>query len=289
VTEKVIGVPWKGRNFRKAASKVFEDTFYDPEFLADQFNGRSKKEAKSKRIGEDFLREVNLMGWSDIGRFRDTGRRNPRFGFKRAETRKGCVVGYCDDPFSSDFEEVYVPDDLGLEASIDSTVDLEPYAEASDDEIYLGENAGETGRVDLGEVLEDQVSSYQKGESIDDGVSLAAMVSEELDEHEVEKVLVSEDLEKISRSIGRYVWGDIDFETFRGYAERQGITEYDEEGLIGRTPEVAGVYIVDSGGTAERNGLEYQRIADTALQRWTKPENAYKELEGKSSQEAIKK
>jgi hypothetical protein len=72
----------------------------------------------------------------------------------------------------------------------------------------------------------------------------------------------------------------VDFETFRSYAENNEISYEDEEELIGIQPEVAGVYIVDSGGTAEDKGLDYERVASSNLRRWTETsQNRYKELE----------
>jgi hypothetical protein len=275
-----IGVPWKGRNFRKAAKEALDETFYDPEFLADRFNGRSKKEAKSERISQDFLDEVNQTGWQEAGRFIDTGRKSPRFGFDRLDTSNGTVDGYQSDPFNSGYDEVYVPDDLGLESQIEEPVDLELYAEDSDEQVYLGENAGERGKVDLGEVMDDYVDDYSSSEELDDGVSLAAMVSEELEDESVETVLVSQDLENVSKSVADYVWDDVEYCTFQDYADAEDITDYDEEELIGRENSVAGVYIVDSGGTADRNGLDYECVADTYLRNWTaEPENSFKELE----------
>jgi hypothetical protein len=275
-----IGVPWKGRNFRKAAAEALDETFYDPEFLADRFNGRSKKEAKSENISQDFLDEVNQTGWQEAGRFIDTGRKSPRFGFDRLDTSNGTVDGYQSDPFNSGYDEVYVPDDLGLESQIEEPVDLEQYAEDSDEQVYLGENAGERGKVDLGEVMDDYVDDYSSSEELDDGVSLAAMVSEELEDESVETVLVSQDLENVSKSVADYVWDDVEYCTFQDYADAEDITDYDEEELIGRENSVAGVYIVDSGGTADRNGLDYECVADTYLRNWTaEPENSFKELE----------
>jgi hypothetical protein len=289
-SERIIGVPWKGRNFGRAAEEVFEDTFYDAEFLAEQFNGKSKKEARSGDISQEFLDEVSKTGWSSIGRFMDTGRESPRFGFDTARTREGLVEGYSGDPFDSGYDEVFVPDDRGLETVIDSPVDLEEYESSSGKKIYLGESAVSRGRIDLGDVLEDYVEGYSPGERPGGGVSLSAMVSEELEEgEEVEKVLVSEDIEFISVSVGDYVWEDVEYETFRSYADRKDIDYDDEEELVGLQPEVAGVYIVDTGGTADENGLEYERVAGTGLRRWTRTsENSYKELEDKTSPEAVK-
>lgn len=279
-SENVIGVPWKGRNFGKAAQEVFEDTFYDPEFLAEQFNGKSKDEAKSESISQEFLNEVSKSGWGSIGRFMDTGRESPRFGFDSAETGEGLVEGYVDDPFDSGYDEVYVPDDKGLEASINSPVDLEEYESPSSEQIYLGENSRSRGRIDFGDVLEDYVEGYTPDERPGEGVSLSAMVSEDLEGEEVEKVLVSDDLEDISVSVGEYVWDDASYETFRSYAERNDIDYDDEEELVGLEPEIAGVYIVDTGGTADENGLNYERVASSGLRRWTRTsENRYKELE----------
>lgn len=289
-SEKVIGVPWKGRNFGNAAQQVFEDTFYDPDFLAEQFNGKSKEEAKSQNISDEFLNEVSRTGWAGVGRFMDTGRTSPRFGFDSAETREGLIEGYVDDPFDSNYDEVFVPDDRGVEALLDSPVDLERYERPSSDQIYLGENSSTRGTVEIGDILEDLVESYNPTGKADEGVSLSAMVSEELEDQEVDKVLVSDDLRNISKSVGEYVWRDVEYETFRSYADRKDIQYDDEEELIGLEPEIAGVYIVDSGGTAEDNNLEYERVAETGLRRWTQTsENAYKELEEIPGQEVIKK
>ena len=280
-SEKVVGVPWKGRNFGKAAEEVFEETFYDADFLAEQFNGKSKDEAKSENISDEFLEEVSKPGWKSAGRFMDTGRPSPRYGFDKAETRKGLVEGYSGDPFDSDYDEVFVPDDRGIEAVLDSPVDLEEYEKSSSEQIYVGENSKSRGKVDLGDVLEDYVDDYETGDRPGEGVSLSAMVSEDLEDWKVEKVLVSDDLEDISVSVGEYVWDDVDFETFRSYADRESIDYDDEEELIGLEPEIAGVYIVDSGGTADDNGLDYERVGSTSLRRWTQSsENRYKELEG---------
>lgn len=280
-SQRVIGIPWKGRNFGKAAEEVFQDSFYDPDFLAEQFNGKSKEEAKSENISQEFLNEVSKPGWSRVGRFKGTGRESPRFGFDSAETRQGFVQGYSGDPFDSDYDEVYVPDDRGLEASINSPVFLEEYQKPSSEQIYLGGNSKSRGRVDLGDILEDHVDDYEPGERSGEGVSLSALVSEELEDKEVEKVLVSDDIEDISISVGEYVWEDVEYETFRTYAARKDIEYDDEEELIGIEPEVAGVYIIDTGGTANENGLDYERVAETGLRRWTQTsENRYKELEG---------
>lgn len=280
-SQRLIGIPWKGRNFGKAAEEVFEETFYDPDFLAEQFNGKSKDEAKSENISDEFLEEISKPGWKSVGRFMDTGRLSPRYGFDSAETRKGLVEGYSGDPFDSGYDEVFVPDDRGIEAVLDSPVDLEEYERPFSDQIYLGENSKSRGRVDLGDVLEDYVEDYEPGERPGEGVSLSALVSEELEDREVEKVLVSDDLEDISVSVGECVWEDVDFETFRSYADRRSIDYDDEEELIGLEPEIAGVYIVDSGDTANDNGLDYERVTSTGLRRWTQTsENRYKELEG---------
>lgn len=275
-----IGVPWKGRNFRKAAKEALEETFYDPEFLADRFNGVSKQEAKSESISQEFLDEVNQQGWQEAGRFIDTGRKSPRYGFDQLNTREGAVQGYQSDPFSSGFDTVFVPDDLGLESQLDDEIDLEPYGEESEDQVYLGENAGRRGKVDLGEVMDDYIDDYAPSDELDEGVSLAAMVSGELENERVDTVLVSQDLETVSRSIADYIWKDVEYSTFQEYADSQDISDYDEEELIGSEDGVAGVYIVDSGGTAERNGLSYERVADTYLREWrAEPENSFKELE----------
>ena len=282
-----IGVPWKGRNFRKAAREALEDTFYDPEFLAERFNGRSKAEAKSEEISSEFLQEVSRPGWSEVGRFVDTGRKSPRFGFDQVNTKQGLVEGYREDPFDSGYDEVFVPDDLGLEASIQEPIELEEYAEDSSSQVYLGENASDSVNIELGEVLQDYVEDYCPEDPVDDGVSLAAMASEELTDQEIETVLVSRDLENISKSIADYIWEDIEIETFQNYSDKKGLTSYDEEQLIGDSPEVAGVYIVGSGDTAEENDLVYDRVADTYLRKWEiSPDNSFKELEKNNILEA---
>ena len=277
-----IGVPWKGRNFRKAAAKAFEETFYDPGFLADQFNGKSKKEAKSKSIGPEFLDEVKKPGWREIGKFQDTDRKSDRYGFDQIYTRKGVVSGYSGDPFDSGFDEVYAPDDHTINELLDGAVDLEAYESGSVEQKYLGENSYDNrGKINLGRILEEKVEDYEMCETVDTGVSLAAMVSEDLEqESSVDTVLVSSELENVSKSVAEYTWTDIDIKTFQEYAEKNQLSYEDEEELIGIEPEVAGVYIVDSGKTADENNLEYERTADSYLRRWTaKPENQFKELE----------
>jgi len=276
-----IGVPWKGRNFRKAAGKVLDDTFYDPGFLADQFNGKSKEEAKSESISQGFLDEVQQRGWQEAGRFEDTGRKSPRYGFDKVETRSGTVKGYMNDTFGSGFDEVYAPDDLAVDELLEGLVDLERYENGSVDQVYLGENSSSgRGKVDLGQILDESVESYEMDEAVDDGVSLSAMVSKNLEDGSIETVLVSQDYETISRSIANYIWDDVETVTFQDYAEENSIIYDDEEELIGKEPEIGGVYIVGSGDTADRNDLRYERTADSYLRRWTaKPENSFKELE----------
>jgi hypothetical protein len=277
-----IGVPWKGRNFKKAAREALDETFYDSEFLADRFNGRSKAEAKRESISQEFLNEVNQPGWQEVGQFIDTGRKSPRYGFDQVETQEGTVTGYRDYTFDSGFDEVYAPDDLTVDELLEQPVELQEYEGGDVETVYLGENSSDNRKkINLAEILNERVDDYEMREPIDDGVSLSAMVSEQFQRGDsIDKVLVSQDYEDISRSIADYVWDGVETVTFREYAEENQISYDEEEELIGDTPEIGGVYIVGSGTTAEDNNLSYERTADSYLRRWTtKPENSFKELE----------
>ena len=230
-----IGVPWKGRNFRKASWDLLEESFYDPEFLSDLFNGRSKKQAKSDRLDPEFLRLASRTGISGVSEFRDTGRRNPRLVFDSLETEESRVIGYGEDPFDRGFDVVYAPDDQAAESVIEGDMDDE-----------------------LVQEIREEVP-YEPVYPVGDPVSLAALES---GCSEVEEVLVTEELEDVSKSLASDYWGETDYSLFSDFRG-------EEEQVIAETPdEVAGVYIVDSGGTAESYGLDYEGLASTSLRRW---------------------
>ncbi|MFB6174635.1 MAG: hypothetical protein ABEJ87_01515 [Candidatus Nanohalobium sp.] len=263
-----ISVPRKGRNAGWALKDVFGGSnYFDPDYIADFLNGRAKQQAKRQAWSQEFREEFEQRGWQEITRKADTGRKSPRAVLDEIQVPSpggNTVVsgGILEKELleSSEPDEIYVADDQAANRLLQGKeVDYRPETQ------------------DLNSLLEENISGYEPVADVGETVSVSAMWSEESSPGNVQKVLLLEDLYALSEEVADSYWGqDLDKASYREFAESNGFQDsWDEEQLLSEAGEdVGGVYITNSGGTADDYNLDYDEVVDSTVRRWNSVENS---------------
>lgn len=262
-----ISVPRKGRNAGWALKDILGGrNYFDPDYIADFLNGRAKQQAKRDSWNQEFENEFGQQGWQEITRKADTGRKSQRAVLDkiRVQSSDKNIVVYGGVPErellqSSELDEVYVADDQASNSLLrEKEVDYSP------------ENQG------LELLLKENISDYEPVEDVGETVSISAIWAKESSSEDVSKVLLPEDLYALSEEIADSYWSQEPHKTsYKRFAESNGFSDdWDEEQLISESgEEVGGVYITNSGETAEDYDLDYEEVVDSTVRRWKSTEN----------------
>ncbi|MFB6144200.1 MAG: hypothetical protein ABEJ98_02715 [Candidatus Nanohaloarchaea archaeon] len=249
-------VPRKGRNAREAMEAVLEESYFSCEVISGMINGKGKEAAKNGDT-TGIRRELEQPGWQGV-KLAETGRDGERPTLDRIETLDGAVEGYAleEDPFG-DYSEVWMPYDQAAE-------------------LALREGEG-SALPDLEATAKDYAEGYEVVEERGSTITWAAMNSEL--EKEPEVVLVPEKFQRLGKELAEEYWeGGYEIDTFSG--------NVDEERELAQTSgEVAGIYMYDSGETAEGFGLDYEQVGE-AESRLARFQNRFKDNAENLGQEA---
>lgn len=252
---KKIAVPRKGRNAREALESELENSYFSWKVIGDMINGKGKEAAKTGDTAEIEL-ELEQPGWKGV-ELAETDREGKRPVLEEIETLKDKIKGYSleENPFTG-YEEVWIPYDQAAELALRN---------GEGDDIP-----------DLKESAKGYAEGYEVVEEVGNKISWAAMNCN-LDE-EPDVVLVPEKFRNLGEELASLYWeSDFKVESYSG--------NVDEERELAQTPEdVAGVYMYDSGGTADSFGLDYDKIGE-AESRLAKFQNRFKDNERTVEQE----
>lgn len=228
----VVGVRRNGSNTGVALEDQ-DPSNVDVSELNELLNGEGKKAAKTGENIEEVTRRVeNTEGLEMI----DEGRPYPRPAIDRMETGEAVIVGYEKKPLDQGFDEVYVDFDILLEEEKQEWEDMQVAAE---------------------------IMALEKGYKLDDKLGPQvdwSVMSRDLDS-ETDTVLYAEDYEFISKQIAEQEFDDVDTYSVEEYAQENNIEASDEEKVAKLAgPNTSLIYMTVSGGTAEKNNLDYREI-----------------------------
>lgn len=250
---KSVGVPEKGRNAGIALGEELDRE--DTDEILDILNGRGKTAAKTGQGFTEICEEVKDYDFIELG---DTGRAFPRPVFTSLVDQGEKVTGYDKAALEQGFDRFY----QGFDRLIEENCSIEEISQDFED--LAAEVAAE--------------ERYSLNRKYGDDVKWSAMNTDL--EAEPETVLIPEEFPTVGMAAAEKYWENVpEYRTFRDY--RQGV---DEEQILAESPvEIAGIYMVVSGTTAEEAGLAYEPVPgfESRLARFTrKSENQYKNSEG---------
>lgn len=247
--EKVVGVPEKGRNGGIALRK---EGIENADLIVDVLNGVGKLYAKTGKNRHWIEKMVDSLDSVEL-KDRDRPFRRPVFTQKELEDT---VIRSYSEPLEEGLDSFYQGlDRFAEQQNLELTGEKSLYEE-------VAEEAGRRG--------------YMIDELYGDPVSWAA-INTDLGK-EPEKVLLPDEFPDLGRSVAQNYW---DESPEYGFFSEFGVEE--EQTLAETSDEVAGVYMVVSGGTAEDYDLEYDAVPGfgSRLARFEqRPENRFKNSEG---------
>lgn len=247
--EKVIGVPEKGRN---AGIALRQEEVENAEFIIDVLNGAGKRYAK--RATDRFWIEKTVKDLECV-ELKDTGRPFRRPVFTKTWNDGELLTSY-EDPLEDDLDTFYQGLDRFVEQQgLELSRDMSLYEEVAEE----AENTG-----------------YSVDGLYGEPVSWSAMNTDLGTEPET--VLLPDEFPELGRAVAEEYWdSEPDYSLFSEFGDDE------EEVLADTADEVAGVYMVVSGGTADNYGLEYDTVPGfgSRLARFERnPENRFKNSEG---------
>lgn len=236
----------KGRNAAVALEKELGNA---AEPILDLVNGDGKDAAKT---GEDWATTAARAAKQDAVTLKDTGRQYPRPVFTAAEDSDTVIRGR-ETPA----------------AAIDEQVDrfYAGYDELLDYGLETGDVAAGTLQDGFDRAVNrylDQ-SGYDRTGVLGDTITWAVMDREQVPD-ETDTVLVPDGFAALGTALAEQRYDNVDTVTFQDYAETQELQEIEEEAVIAAA-DVPGIYMYDTGRTAEENRLEYEPVMDGAVSR----------------------
>ncbi len=248
-----VAVPRKGRDSERSIKRAASDPGEWDEIL-DIVNGKGKEAAKNGSTSEikqelagEYPREVEFV---------NTGRPGERPVINRLEGDK-IIEGYAldENPFAAGYDQVWITyDQVGeLYLSIDGRSQFDSLKE------YAKEFAS--------------VFGYELTGDIEPSIKWSPMNTELPGAPDT--VLIPSDFQDLAGVVAEDYWGDdLDFRIYN--------SSMDEEKQIARAPDtVAGIYMYNSGDTADDNGIEYLEDAplESRLARFARGKKSLNPLE----------
>lgn len=234
-TDKLIGVPEKGRNAGIGLREELDRD--DTGEILDILNGRGKTAAKT---GEGFMDIWKDVQEYDLIELKDTGRDFPRPVLTDISISGGKIETTDKNPLESEFDRFYQGFDQMIEENYGIKKINRDFNRLSND---VAEKNG-----------------YKVAETFGDKVKWGVM-NTNLDINP-EKVLIPDEFKTIGKAVAENYWdNNPDYATFSEYANEENLDTSEEEQILTDSPEdVGGSYMYVSGKTAEEAGLDYESI-----------------------------
>jgi hypothetical protein len=237
----------KGRNAAVALEQELADT---ADSILELVNGAGKDAAKTGENWDDIAAQT---AEEPAVTLKDTGRPYPRPVFSRWDTGDRTVTGWeapaaaidgaCVDRFYAGYDELL---EYGLE---NGPVAADWLADGFDEAVdrYL------------------DGTRYRQTAALGDTITWGVMDGSEVPDA-TDTVLVPDDFTALGTALAEQRYGDVTTTPIDEYAAAQNLQETGEEAIIAAA-DCPGMYMYDSGGTAEAAELDYEPVLDGAVSR----------------------